>query len=172
MKKRILILLVAVAVINAVFPCKIAPNTALAEENVYFIICKPGSEINVRKQPKIKSQAIACKWFGEMVITDGVEKNGFVHVVNVFAEETDGWIYKGLLSDDPPTAVNLTCQVFNSGTVACRKYADGKVIRRIADGTEVIVYAVSEKWCVTDHGYIKTEFLTVNAKVREQEGHN
>ena len=144
---------------------------AAAAEN-YFILCRPGAEINVRERPKLKSDAVGVKFFGEMIITDGKEKNGFVHAINLLSETGDGWIYKGLLIDEPPTACRGKAQVFSAGRVACRKYADGKITGWLADGSEVEVYAVSEEWTVTDHGYIRTEFLTINAKVREPEDRN
>lgn len=142
-----------------------------AAADSYFILCRPGSEINVRERPKLKSEAVGCKFFGDMIITDGKEKNGFVHAINLLSETGDGWIYKGLLIREPPTACRGKAQVFNTSRVACRKYANGKIIGWLADGSEVEVYAVSEEWTVTDHGYIRTEFLTINAKVREPESY-
>ena len=131
----------------------------------YFVLCKPGSEINVRAKAKLKSPVIATAFFGQRIKTDGQEKNGFVHAVNLNAETCTGWIYKGLLVEDEPIATGGQAQVFGAERVACRKYADGKVIRWAQDGENVRLYAISADWCVTDRGYLRTDFLTVNAPV-------
>ena len=139
-------------------------DCSIAEE--YYVLCRPESEVNIRERPKLKSGIVACYFFGDMVVTDGQEVNGFVHVVDINGEVSEGWMYRGLLVEDPPVASPGMAQVFCDGRVACRKYADGKIQRWLEDGSEVKVYAISEVWCVTEYGYIKTEFLTVNAKVR------
>ena len=131
----------------------------------YYVLCRPESEVNIREHPKLKSGIVACYFFGDRVVTDGQEVNGFVHVVDINGEVSEGWMYRGLLVEDPPVASPGMAQVFCDGRVACRKYADGKIQRWLEDGSEVKVYAISEVWCVTEYGYIKTEFLTVNAKV-------
>lgn len=156
MKKLIILLLAAL----------FAVGTAFADENEYFIICKPGTTVNVREKPKMRSEVIAAKSFGDMVISDGEEKNGFVHVVGLAAEVEDGWIYKGLLVQDKPVEVNMLSQVYN-GRVAARQYADGKIIRWLKDGSEVRVFATSQEWCVTEYGFVKTDYLTINARVSQ-----
>lgn len=163
--KRIVIILLLVCVL---IPVINAANFAFADENEYYIICKPESEVNVRESAKLKSKIVACVFFGQKVISDGKEKNGFVHVVGLCAESDNGWIYKGLLARDRPIASEGYAQVFKAENVACRKYAstDSKVLKRLSAGTNVKVYAISEEWCVTEYGFIMTEFLTLNAPVR------
>ena len=131
----------------------------------YFVLCRPGAEINVREKAKLKSAVVATVFFGQRIETDGEEQNGFVHAVGLNAETDSGWIYKGLLTADEPIPATGSAQVFGADRVACRKYADGKVIRWAQDGENVRLYAISGEWCVTDRGYIKTAFLTVNAPV-------
>ena len=141
-------------------------NVAFADG--YYVLCKPGGEVNIREHPKLKSQIVACVFFGDLLETDGKEQNGFVHVTGLNAEDNSGWIYKGLLTADEPIASEAQTQVFRAERVACRKYAstESKVRKWLKSGDNVTVYAISEKWCVTDAGYIMTEFLTVNPKVR------
>ena len=167
-KDAIKIVLLILALAFLLVPIISAVNYAVAEEE-YFILCRPGAEVNIRERAKLRSPIVGCLGFGDRVISDGKEKNGFIHVIDLLAEVSEGWIYKGLLVEDEPVASQGKAQVFNAGRVACRKYADGKRIGWLKDGSEVEVYAISEEWCVTDHGYIKTEFLTVNAKVRQPE---
>ena len=137
---------------------------AFADE--YYVLCRPGAEVNVRQKAKLKSPIVACVFFADRIESDGKEENGFVHVVNIKAETDSGWIYKGLLSADEPIATSGKAQVFGAERVACRKYAGGKVKRWAYEGENVELYAISEEWCVTEHGYIMTRFLTVNAPVR------
>ena len=138
---------------------------ALADE--YYVLCTPDAEVNIRAKPKLKSEIVACYFFGSEVETDGREVNGWIHVTDINGEVSEGWIYTGLLVEDQPIISTGTAQVYNAGRVACRKYIGGKVNKWLADGSSVKVYAISEEWCVTEYGYIRTEFLTVNAPVRE-----
>ena len=134
--------------------------SATDEGDEYFIICEPGCVVNVRNSPDTHSTVVGCKFFGDLVIVDK-ERNGFVHITNLNSEYTEGWIYKGLIAGDQPVEINARAVIVSNARVAGRKYANGKIKRWLNNGTEVIVYAVSEEWCVTDQGYIKTEFLQI-----------
>lgn len=131
----------------------------------YYVLCTPDAEVNIRARPKLKSEIVACTFFGSLVETDGKEVNGWIHVTDISGEVSEGWIYKGLLVEDEPVASPGRAQVFG-GRVACRKYMDGKVTRWLEEGSGVEIYAISEEWCVTEYGYIRTEFLTVNAPAK------
>jgi hypothetical protein len=139
-----------------------------AKADEYYVLCRPQGEVNIRAKPKLKSQIVATAFFGDRIETDGKELNGFVHVTGLAAETDSGWIYKGLLVKDQPIASEGHAQVFKAEKVVCRKYAsrDSKAVKRLDEGTNVEVYAISEEWCVTEFGYIMTEFLTLNAPVR------
>ena len=158
--KRILSILLLIALVSCI-------NTAFSasdDADVYFIICEPKSDVNVRISPDMHSAIVGTKFFGDEVIVDK-EKNGFVHITNLNSEYSEGWVYKGLITEDQPTQTNSRAVIVSDARVAGRKYVNGKIIRWLNNGTEVNVFAVSEEWCVTDKGYIKTEFL----KIREQE---
>lgn len=156
-----LVLIASVCVINAY-------NFAFAETDEYYVICKPKSEINARKRATVQSPVVATLYFGQKVESDGKEKNDFIHVVNLPAESTSGWVYKGLLSEYEPIESTGYAQIFGAEKVAARKYGcrESQVKKWLADGQTVKIYAISERWCVTEHGYVMTEFLTVNAPVR------
>ena len=156
----VLIVLTVIAVIGILS----VYEYAFADE--YYVLCRPGAEVNVREKAKLKSAIVGCVFFADRIETDGKEENGFVHVVNLSAETDSGWIYKGLLSEDRPIATSGKAQVFGAERVACRKYAGGKLKRWAYEGENVELYAISEEWCVTGFGYIMTRFLTVNAPVR------
>ena len=155
----LIILAVAVIVLSSIY------DYARADD--YYVLCRPESEVNIREKPKLKSRIVACASFGDRLTAD-MEKNGFVHVTGLAAEEDSGWIYKGLLVEDRPVASKGMAQVMKADPVMCRKYADtrSKVVKKYKAGENVKVLAISEEWCVTEKGYIKTEFLTLNAPVK------
>ena len=157
MKRFILIL---IAIVCAISPCLAAFDGV----DEYFIICKPGTCVNVRISPNTHSEVIGSKFFGDVIYVDR-EKNGFVHITNLNSEYTEGWVHKGLVTDDQPREVNKAAAIVSDARVAGRKYVNGKVIKWLKNGSEVIVYAESDEWCVTDKGYVRTEFI----EIREQE---
>lgn len=165
MKRRAILLLILTAVLLIAMIALLEATTAQAED--LYVLCRPEAEVNIRERPKLKSRIVACYFFGSQVKTDGEEQNGFLHVIDINGEVSEGWIYKGLVIDGQPVATGGTVQVFNAGRVACRKYAcqEAKIQRWLADGDSVRIFAVSEEWTVTEYGYIQTAYLTVNAPV-------
>ena len=158
--KRALLWIVAVALVWYI-------NTDISlskAEDVYFIICKPGTSVNVRISPKTHSEIIGSKFFGDEIIVDK-ERNGFVHITNLNSEYTEGWIYKGFIVCDKPRESNRSGVIVSNARVAGRKYVNGKVTKWLKNGTGVTVYAESDEWCVTDKGYVRTEFI----EIQEQE---
>jgi hypothetical protein len=171
MKRDLIKAVILLAIfLSIVIPVCMGLNYAFADEAEYFILCKPGNEINVRRSPKMGGTVIGRKEFGDKVTSDGKEKNGFVHIIGLSFEETEGWIYKGLLINEPPVISEGECQICSSGRVACRVYINGKRRKWLRDGSEVKVYAIGKEWSYTNKGYIQTEFLTVNYQVPQPEG--
>lgn len=135
--------------------------SSVAEE--YYVLCKPGELVNVREYPSKRSEIVGVKFFGGKVETDGKERNGYLHIVNIDTMEvTSGWIYKGLLVEDEPKQITARSESICEGRVACRVYMNGKVRKWLDAESSVTVYAVSEQWCYTDCGYVKTECLSIN----------
>ena len=138
-------------------------NRASADQK--YILCRPKTEINVRFSPKFGGEIIGHLYFGDSVETDGTVRNGFAHVIGLAFEAVDGWVYKGLLVDTPPIAVNGKDQIISSGKVAARQYINGKRNSWLRSGKEVLVYAISQDWSITDKGYIQTKYLSVNYQI-------
>ena len=92
---------------------------------------------------------------------DGKTKNGFLHVTDLAAEESEGWISCGYVVYDEPEPVNAAGTVTGDGRVACRKWIGGKITGWVMPGDTVTVYYRSEEWCCTNNGYIRTAFLEV-----------
>jgi uncharacterized protein YgiM (DUF1202 family) len=159
-KSLILILLVLVACLLIIVSLM---DSARSEEK--YILCKPKTEINVRFSPKWDGQVIGHLYFGDSVELDGKVRNGFAHVIGLGFEETEGWIYKGLLVDTPPIAFQGKDRIISSGKVAARQYIGGKRNKWLRSGREVIVYAISQDWSITDQGYVQTKYLSVNYQI-------
>lgn len=161
MKKSLILILI---VIVAVFLIIVSLIDSASSEDM-FILCKPKTEVNVRLYPKWGAEVIGHKYFGEIVHTDGKRKNGFLHVYDLGFEEMEGWIYSGVLVDTPPMIFEGKDQIICTGRVAARQYIGGKRNKWLKSGKEVIVYAVSQEWSITDQGYIKTKYLSVNYQI-------
>ena len=138
-------------------------DSARSEEK--YILCKPKTEINVRMFPKWDGQIIGHLYFGDSVVLDGTVRNGFALVVGLSFEEVDGWIYKGLLVDTPPIAFQGKDRIISKGRVAARQYIGGKRNKWLRSGREVLVYAISQDWSITDQGYVQTKYLSVNYQI-------
>ena len=135
----------------------------------YYVLCKPGVYVNVRQNPARKSEVIGELELGDMVETDGKEKNGFVHVTGLSFELTEGWIYKGLLIPEKPYIKEFTVQTISSEKVSTRHYINGKRKAWVKPGRDVIVYAMGKEWSITNKGYMMTKFLPINYPTKFEE---
>jgi hypothetical protein len=130
-----------------------------------WIICKPGDYVNVREKPAKNGEIIGRFDCGDKFRTDWEVKNGFVHVF-VSLEETEGWIHEGYVSAWEPEWKNgETATIIGDGRVACRRWQDGPRIDGragwVQPGTQIQVFYWTPEWCVTNRGYIRTEYLEV-----------
>lgn len=151
--KRIIALMLFIA-------CLAAIPAGYADEVEYYVICNPKSYVCVRNEPKKKAAKSGQFDCGDYVISDGTEKNGYLHILGGF--EGDGWIYKGNLVADQPVIEKQTMRVNSNWSVICRKSVSGKKVGMLSNGDTVTVYAHSAEWAVTDKGYIRTDFLEVD----------
>lgn len=154
-ERKILAILIAVFLI---FAAATLFSIANAEDDGYYILCRPGGVVNVRSRPSKTAPVVGWVEFGRYVHPDGKEKNGFIHVVDLAAEVTEGWIYAGFLAYDPPRDEKYTAEVWG-GPVIARSCIGGKQIGRLKDGQTVTVYARSNAWAVTSKGYIMCDWL-------------
>ena len=123
-----------------------------------WVLCKPdGSVVNIRRKPggEIFGGAIC----GSDMLTDEKVSGGYLHVFDLAAEESKGWISTRYIVYDEPEAVHRMMTVHADGRVACRKWIGGKVNSWAYDKETVFVYVISYEWAVTDRGYIRSEFL-------------
>ena len=157
-RKMLIMLIAAFLFLICLILAAIGSNDGLAEDGEYFILCRPGSRVNVRNKPKKDAPVTAWVEFGQYVRTDGKEKNGYVHVTCLASEEPDGWIYAGYLVEEEPRKREYKAEVWE-GDVIARKCIDGKRVCKLKEGRIVTVYAQTNRWAVTNKGYIMCDWL-------------
>lgn len=149
--KKIIALLIALFTLVSV-------EKALADDEGYFILCKPDGAVNVRNRPQKTASVVGWVMFGTYVRTDGKTRNGFVHVIDLAAEVTEGWVYSGYLVYDRPRCEEYTAEVWG-GNVMARSCIKGKRLRTLREGQAVTVYARSNAWAVTNKGFVMCDWL-------------
>ena len=127
-----------------------------------WVICKPGGLVHVRSKPGGSVQGSVMP--GREILTDGKVRNGWVHVVDLGAEDPEGWIHVGyIVTDEPEELMGAPATVTGEGRVACRESAGGSRIKGkagwIQPGETVQVFYLSEEWAVTNRGFVMTKYL-------------
>ena len=150
----LMILIVALIIVAARAD---AGNTTSA-----WVICKPGKLVHVRSKPGGSVQGSVMP--GREIHTDGKVRNGWVHVVDLGAEDPEGWIHVGyIVTDEPEELMGAPATVTGEGRVACRESAGGSRIKGkagwIQPGETVQVFYWSEEWAVTNRGFVMTKYL-------------
>lgn len=149
--KRFVALLVALVLLASV---------ASAEIYVY-VLCNPSSWVNIHSKPSKRSETIAYAFTGDKLYSDCEYKNGYIHVIDLASETTEGWVSEAYIVYDEPTVYD-DYEVFTvcvRGRVAVRKTVDGQRSRWLKNGAKIKVYAISNEWAVTNYGFVMTEFL-------------
>jgi hypothetical protein len=124
-----------------------------------WVLCRDDTYVCVREKPRKTSDAFGGAINLAMLKTDGKEKNGFLHVVDVAAEASTGWISKQYIVYDPPEKMSQKALVVSNGRLAARKGVNGKVRKWLKPMTEVTILYWSSEWCLTNYGYVQTEYL-------------
>lgn len=124
-----------------------------------YAICTPDDYVNVRSRPNKSGAEIGRLDPGDMVLLDGREKNGYLHCVDLSFEQSEGWVFSGYIVYDKPKLMNAEYTVVSNGKLTARKYVDGYRTGRLKPMTVVTVYYWSEEWCVTNKGYLRSEYL-------------
>ena len=128
-----------------------------------WILCKPGSQVNVRRTPSKTGQEVGFLEVGDWFETDGCCSNGFVRCFGI-GEFGEGWIYAGYVSEYEPEPVFDTYCCVAKNRVACRKWMNGPRTSNpwLKNGSDVQVFHIAGDWACTSRGYIRTEWLEVD----------
>lgn len=128
-----------------------------------WIFCRPDGEVSVRDIASKKGKVIREYYVGDHLYTDGKIRNGWVRVHGLGTEADVGWIYSGYIVYNKPYEINDYHYIRTEDRkVKVRKYIDGPRIKWAYDDDYVKVYYVSKDWCVTNKGYIMTEFIDID----------
>lgn len=127
-----------------------------------WVLCEPGGVVNLREKPK--GEIFGGVQAGAVMWTDGKQKQGFLHVLELPAEESTGWISARYIVYDRPQEIMQQRTIRAEGRVACRTWIGGKVRKWAYDGDVVTVYSMSSEWACTDWGYIRTEYVGEEAE--------
>ena len=156
LKTLLEIALIAAVLIGIVSAVRgIAKADTITEE--VWVLCKPEGTVNLRATPG--GRVFGGCQSGAKMWTDNRTKNGFLHVLELAAEEDSGWISSRYIVFDEPREVMDGMMICSEGRVACREWIGGKVIRWVQDGELVTVYWISDEWAVTEFGYIRSVYL-------------
>lgn len=132
---------------------------AAEDDEGYYILCRPDGLVNVHSRPVKDSPVIGWVAFGRYVRTDGIRKGNYIHVIDLAAEEEDGWVCAGYLVYDRPRGEAYRAEIVSEWNVIARKNIGGKRVNRLRNGQKVTVYARSNEWAVTSKGFIMCDWL-------------
>ena len=163
-KRYTALLLAAVIMAGIGWMIGMAECKAVAEKATVkaWVLCQPADYINLRARASRKSTAVGRLDCGDAVELDGVTKNGFARVTGITIDSPDeAWIYTGFVVFDRPVWSGEQMEITGNGRVAARKNCCGEVRQWLQPGALVTVYWKSDEWCVTNRGFIKTQYLEV-----------
>ena len=129
-----------------------------AAADTVYVLCQPNSFVYVREFPKKGAQEAGRVELGWELETDGIRKNGYVHV---FGFEGDAWINAGFVTDSPVEIRTIETEVNSRGRVACRRSIKGTRRKWLSDGQKVVIYAFCDDWAITNQGFIQMRYLGV-----------
>ena len=126
-----------------------------------WILCK--DYVIIRNSPSKSASEGGQLDPGDEIETDGISKNGFVHIV----DPVDGWVWSGNVVESLPEKVEAYGYVVARNRVACRRWVNGPQIEKrpwASNGTEIRVYWMCDEWALTSRGYIQREWLEIAAE--------
>ena len=143
-------------------------SIGFAEEGTItaYVICQPGDYVNIRSSAKFGNNLIGRLDSGDPIEIDGTVRNGFMRLVNMPLESaSDAWVYAGYIVYDEPVNVHeREAIVVSNHNLAARKNCTGRIRRWLKTGTELIVYWFSETWCVTNKGFVMSQYIELDGE--------
>ena len=164
--RTILALVAAVLVCAAVFEIAYSRNLAAAEEHLAkcWVMCKPGSRVTIRMEPRKGSAEAGFLECGDWFMTDGESVDGWISCIGA---GEGGWIYCGYVVTEKPELIGRTYMCNAGKQAACRKWMGGPQVDTrpwIRNGETCQVFVMADGWAVTSRGYIKSEWLELSAE--------
>ena len=159
----------AVAILAVILVAGIAIGASLCHADdemiTCWILCKPGSQVNVRRNPNGHSIIEGYLEVGDSVQTDGQTRNGYLRIYGI-GEDGGGWVYCGYIVEEEPVEVYERYCCVAKSRVACRRWCNGPRIEGrtgwLHNGSDVQVFWMTSEWAITSRGYIASEWLEVD----------
>lgn len=155
---KVLVVILAAVLLFASYTVATEINRAHAETITTpgYILCR--SYVIIRQWAHKRATEIGQLDPADPVEIDGKTQDGFAHIVSPM----DGWVWAGFIVFDEPREVNITATVTAPKRMYCRKWCDGPQVDErpyLISGSEVKVYWASDKWSLTNRGFLQTEWL-------------
>lgn len=165
-------LLLLIAVVVAVAWIAHALGEEEPDYQMLYVICKPKSHVNAREFPKKGARTAGRLECGDEVLTLGERRGRYLKIYGPSFESADVWIHAGYLVEDKPEIYEKGVEgtIIGKGRVALRRYVRGQRRAWIRPGKKVKVYVVTDEWVLTNHGYIKREFVEIKQEEPANEG--
>lgn len=158
----LIVLLALIVVAGTIFMAAVSANMAYSEAKLVrcWILCKPGSQVVVRRTPSKGAMEVGQLEVGDWFETDAVSSNGYIRTYGI-GEYGEGWVYCGYVSTEEPVPVYETYCCVAKSRVACRRWMDGPQTENpwLKNGSTVQVFYRTSEWSVTNRGYIRSEWL-------------
>lgn len=161
-----LCILIALVTVAAGYLIGLAVNSRAEEQLITcWVLCRPGSQVNVRRTPTKSGEEVAQLEVGDSFQTDGSSANGFIRVYGI-GEYGEGWIYCGYVSELEPVKIYERYVCVANKQVACRRWMNGPQTEHpwLKCGSTVEVFWMTDEWAVTSRGYIASEWLEVDTR--------
>jgi hypothetical protein len=160
-KKTIVLGIIAAVMIVITIVLTISACRSEDELVKCWIMCKPGSQVNVRRTPSKHSMEVGYLDAGDWFLTDGTSANGWIRCYGI-GEYGEGWVYCGYVTTEEPEAVFEQYVCCAPKRVAIRRWMNGPRIERtpwLTNGSNVDVFFIADGWACTSRGYIQAEWL-------------
>lgn len=157
--KKIILLLIVVGLLYTMV------NSRGEEAPMAWVLCQPDSYVNIRTKPRKNASTCGQLYSGDYIFLDGISRNGFLHCINMSTEEGEGWVYKGFIVYSEPYEDGHEYLIDSDGRVACRRSVDGTRRLWLSNEDVLTVYMASDDWCLTDKGFVKTEFINLQCPI-------
>ena len=129
-----------------------------------YVMCKPGTQVNVRRRPTTDSKSETQLDSGEPITTDWQTENGWLRVYGV-GENGGGWVFSGYVTAEEPVRIGQRYVCVAKSRVACRRWMNGPQIENngrkqwVNNLENVDVFLMADGWALTSKGYIQVEWL-------------
>lgn len=164
MKVKIFVVLIELIllIVLITFCIMLLQEAGLAED--VWVLCDPDSFVCVREAPRKTAYAVGGITCGTLMETDGEIKGDYIHVINVHAEDDKGWISRQYIVHSEPKPLYQNATVVSNGRLAARKGVGGKIRKWLKPMDTLKIYWWSDEWCLTNYGYVQTDFLELDGE--------